>query len=409
MKAPVTLKNKRRIAIGFLIMALLLIALTFRVAWIQIVDAKEYTEKAIMQQTTDTPIEAKRGVIYDRNGKELATSTTCYTLWVWPSQFTAGKEDGEIKAMSAEIAKILDKDAEKIEEGVTKKQHMVALAKYLDKETADKIRNLGYTGLEVFAATKRSYPLGSFASQVLGSVNDDNQGRTGLELQYDEYLSGVSGRWVMNHDLSGNELVEGREEYHEAQDGLNVVTTLDEAIQHYAEKAIDEGMEKTGAKRIMCLIMDPETGDILASAVTPGFDPNNAIVPTDKDEAEKFEKMSNKKKTEYLSKMWRNPIVSDTYEPGSTFKLITSSSALEEKAITTTETFSCNSRVTIAGVTLHCWSHRDHGTQTIKQAVGNSCNPVLAKVATKMGKKTFCHRGSLHQTISDLNLILNQY
>ena len=128
MKAPVTLKNKRRIAIGFLIMALLLIALTFRVAWIQIVDAKEYTEKAIMQQTTDTPIEAKRGVIYDRNGKELATSTTCYTLWVWPSQFTAGKEDGEIKAMSAEIAKILDKDAEKIEEGVTKKQHMVALA-----------------------------------------------------------------------------------------------------------------------------------------------------------------------------------------------------------------------------------------------------------------------------------------
>ena len=389
MKAPVTLKNKRRIAIGFLIMALLLIALTFRVAWIQIVDAKEYTEKAIMQQTTDTPIEAKRGVIYDRNGKELATSTTCYTLWVWPSQFTAGKEDGEIKAMSAEIAKILDKDAEKIEEGVTKKQHMVALAKYLDKETADKIRNLGYTGLEVFAATKRSYPLGSFASQVLGSVNDDNQGRTGLELQYDEYLSGVSGRWVMNHDLSGNELVEGREEYHEAQDGLNVVTTLDEAIQHYAEKALDEGMEKTGAKRIMCLIMDPETGDILASAVTPGFDPNNAIVPTDKDEAEKFEKMSNKKKTEYLSKMWRNPIVSDTYEPGSTFKLITSSSALEEKAITTTETFSCNSRVTIAGVTLHCWSHRDHGTQTIKQAVGNSCNPVLAKVATKMGKKTF--------------------
>lgn len=389
MKAPVTLKNKRRIAIGFLIMALLLIILTFRVAWIQIVDAEEYTEKAILQQTTDTPIQAKRGVIYDRNGKELATSTTCYTLWVWPSQFTAEKDDAQIKEMSSRIAEIVDKDVEKIQAGVTKNQHMVALAKYLDKETADKIRDLEYTGLEISAATKRSYPLGNFASHVLGSVNDDSQGRTGIELQYDEYLSGVSGRWVMNHDLSGNELVEGREEYHEAQDGLNVVTTLDEAIQHYAEKAIDEGMEKTGAERIMCLIMDPETGDILASAVTPGFDPNNATVPSDEEELEKYEKMSDKKKTEYLSKMWRNPIVSDTYEPGSTFKLITASSAIEEKAITTTETFSCNSRVTIAGVTLHCWSNRDHGTQTIKKAVGNSCNPVLAKVATKMGKQTF--------------------
>ena len=387
MKAPVTLKHKRRIAIGFFAIAILLIALTFRVAWIQIIDAEEYTEKAILQQTTDTPVEAKRGVIYDRNGKELATSTTCYTLWVWPAQFTAGKTAAEIKEMSAEIAGIVDKDSEKIEAGVTKEQYMVALAKYLDEETADKIRALKYTGLEISAATKRNYPLGSFASHVLGSVNDDNQGRTGLELQYDEYLSGVSGRWVRNHDISGNELVEGREEYHEAKDGLNVVSTLDEAIQHYAEKALDEGMEKTGAKRIMCLIMEPEAGDILASAVTPGFDPNNATVPTDEKIAEEYEKAKNK--TEVLSKMWRNPIVSDTYEPGSTFKLITASSAIEEKAITTTETFSCNSRITIAGVTLHCWSHRDHGTQTIKEAIGNSCNPVLAKVASKMGKTTF--------------------
>ena len=387
MKAPVTLKHKRRIAIGFFAIAILLIALTFRVAWIQIIDAEEYTEKAILQQTTDTPVEAKRGVIYDRNGKELATSTTCYTLWVWPAQFTSGKTAAEIKEMSAEIAGIVDKDSEKIEAGVTKEQYMVALAKYLDKETADKIRALKYTGLEISAATKRNYPLGSFASHVLGSVNDDNQGRTGLELQYDEYLSGVSGRWVRNHDISGNELVEGREEYHEAKDGLNVVSTLDEAIQHYAEKALDEGMEKTGAKRIMCLIMEPETGDILASTVTPGFDPNNATVPTDEKIAEEYEKAKNK--TEVLSKMWRNPIVSDTYEPGSTFKLITASSAIEEKAITTTETFSCNSRITIAGVTLHCWSHRDHGTQTIKEAIGNSCNPVLAKVASKMGKTTF--------------------
>ncbi|MGN0734184.1 MAG: penicillin-binding transpeptidase domain-containing protein [Anaerovoracaceae bacterium] len=387
MKAPVNLVHKRRVAIGFFIVALLMVALTFRVAWIQIVDAEEYTEKAILQQTNDTTIQAKRGIIYDRNGKELATSTTCYTLWVWPSQFTYEKTDEEIKEMCAKIAEIIDKDEEKVLQNATKETLMVSLAKYLDKETADKIRALKYSGLELAEGTKRNYPLGNFASQVLGSVNDDNQGRTGLELQYDEYLSGVPGRWVKNTDISGNELVEGREEYHEAQDGLNVVTTLDEAIQYYVEKAINEGMEKTGAKRIMCLIMDPKTGDILASAVTPGFDPNNATVPTDETYAEEYKKAENK--SEVLSKMWRNPIVSDTYEPGSTFKLITASSAIEEKAITTTETFSCNSRITVAGVTLHCWSNRNHGTQTIKQAVGNSCNPVMAKVATKMGKKTF--------------------
>ena len=387
MKAPVNLVHKRRVAIGFFIVALLMVALTFRVAWIQIVDAEEYTEKAILQQTNDTAIQAKRGIIYDRNGKELATSTTCYTLWVWPAQFTYEKTDAEIKEMCGKIAEIIDKDEEKVLQSATKDTLMVSLAKYLDKGTADKIRALKYSGLELAEGTKRNYPLGNFASQVLGSVNDDNQGRTGLELQYDEFLSGVPGRWVKNTDISGNELVEGREEYHEAQDGLNVVTTLDEAIQYYVEKAIDEGMEKTGAKRIMCLVMDPKTGDILASAVTPGFDPNNATVPTDETYAEEYEKAKNK--SEVLSKMWRNPIVSDTYEPGSTFKLITASSAIEEKAITTTETFSCNSRVTVAGVTLHCWSNTNHGTQTIKQAVGNSCNPVMAKVATKMGKKTF--------------------
>ena len=386
MKAPVTLKHKRRIAIGFFVIAMLLIVLTFRVAWIQIVDAEEYTKKATLQQTNDTTIQAKRGIIYDRNGKELATSTTCYTLWVWPSQFTYEKTDAEIKEMCAKIAEIIDKDEEKVLQSATKETLMVSLAMYLDNETADRIRELEYDGIELAEGTKRNYPLGNFASHVLGSVNVDNQGRTGLELQYDEYLSGVSGRWVKNTDLSGNELVEGREEYHEAQDGLNVISTLDEAIQHYVEKAIDEGMEKTGAKRIMCLIMDPKTGDILASAVTPGFDPNNATVPTDETYLKEYEKAENK--SDVLSKMWRNPIVSDTYEPGSTFKLITASSAIEERAITTTETFSCNSRITIAGTTLHCWSNRDHGTQTIREAIGNSCNPALAKVASKMGKTT---------------------
>lgn len=392
MRAQVTVKNRRRIALGFAIIALLLIALVFRVAWIQIVDAEELSQKAIDQQTKDTPIEAKRGTIYDRNGKELATSTTCYTLWARPSQIKIKegqtRPDSEIKAFAAEIAEIIDKDSNEVYENMKKNQALVRIAKYLDKETADKLRKLKISGIELSEDTKRYYPLGNFASQVLGSVNDDNMGRTGIELQYDQYLSGVSGRWVKNTDLLGNELVKGAEEYYEAQDGLNVVMTLDEAIQYYVEKALEKGMKKTKADRIMCLVMDPKTGDVLASATTPGYDPNNATEPLAKDK-KKYEKMSADDKNKYLFSLWRNPLVSDTYEPGSTFKLITSSSAIEEKVINDNTTFHCSGSFTVAGVRLHCWTHGAHGTQTIRQAIGNSCNPALAKVASLMGKTRF--------------------
>lgn len=363
MKAQVTVKNRRRIAIGFSLIALLLILLLFRVAWIQIVDAEELTDKAIAQQTQDTPIEAKRGTIYDRNGKELATSTTCYTLWARPSQIKLkdGKErpEAEIKEFAAEIASVTDGDSGKIYENLTKEQALVKIAKYLDKESADAIKALSITGLELTEDNKRYYPLGNFASQLLGSVNDDNQGRTGIELQYDQYLAGISGRWVKNTDLLGNELVEGAEEYYEAQDGLNVIMTLDEAIQYYVEKALEKGMEKTKAERIMCLVMDPKTGDILASASTPGFDPNDATEPLEKD-TNKYEKMSTEEKNRYLFKLWRNPLVSDTYEPGSTFKLITSSSAIEEKVIDDNTSFNCSGSFTVSGVRLHCWTHGAH-------------------------------------------------
>lgn len=395
MKAQVTVKNRRRIALGFAIIALLLAALTFRVAWIQIVDAKSLSQKAIDQQTRDTPIEAKRGIIYDRNGRELATSTACYTLWARPSEVkednsnaNGERPESEIRGYAQSIADIVDGDADKIYNKLTTDQSLIKIAKYLKKETADELRNLSIAGLELTEDSKRYYPLGNFASQVLGSVNDDNVGRTGIELQYDQYLSGVSGRWVKNTDLYGNELVKGSEEYYEAQDGLNVIMTIDEAIQYYVEKAIEKGMETTKAERIMCLVMDPKTGDILASASTPGFDPNNATEPLEEDK-EKFEKMSTDEQNQYLFKLWRNPVVSDTYEPGSTFKLITSSSAIEEKVIDDNTTFNCSGSFTVSGVRLHCWTHGAHGTQTIKEAIGNSCNPALAKVAELLGKTKF--------------------
>lgn len=364
-----------------------MLLLAFRVAWIQVVQADELTEKAIQQQTSDIPIEAKRGIIYDRNGKELATSVTCYSLWARPAQIAENTDEAKLNELAAQIGTLVNMEPEKVKERLTRKQVLVKVAKELEKETADKIRDLEIDGIELSEDTKRFYPSGNFASQLLGSVTDDNTGRTGIELEYDQYLSGVAGRWVKNTDVTGNQLVDGSEEYHEAQNGLNVVLTIDEAIQYYVEKALEEGMKETKAARIMCLVTDPETGEILASAITPGFDPNKATEPDDPKEAEMFDKLTEEEQMKYLFKLWRNPIVSDTYEPGSTFKLITASSALEEGVITTTDTFSCNCKITVAGVTLHCWSTRDHGTQVIKQAIGNSCNPVLAAVAGKLGKE----------------------
>lgn len=391
MRAVTTKKNKRRVAWIFIAISVLLIAMSFRLGYWMIIKQDDLTARATSQQTKDASIEAKRGTIYDRNGKELATSSKCYTLYARPGQINNQMSASEVKVMVNDLASATNVDAETIEDRLLQEKTLVTLAKYLTKEQAHEVKNLKYKGLEISESTKRYYPLGNFASQLLGSVNDDNHGRTGLELEYDNYLSGVAGRWVIETDINGNELADGPSRYYEAKDGYNVVLTIDEAIQYYVEKALEKGMEDTGAKKIECLVMDPKTAEILACAITPGYDPNYPMVPQNLDEKEQaeFDEMDNTKKTEYLSKMWRNPLISDTYEPGSTFKLITSSSAIEEKTITLKEKFNCGGYYRVAGWALHCWGHMNHGVQTIKEAVGNSCNPVLAQVAQRMGAKTF--------------------
>lgn len=388
--AKVSGKNKKRILIAYFILSILILMLAFRLAWIQIVRADEYTEKAIAQQTSDIPIEAKRGAITDRNGKELATSATCYSLWVWPSQIKETyKTDAKLDEAASQLAVILNMDSAEIKKDMTADQALVRITKGLEKETADKIRELDMYGLQLAENTKRYYPLGNFASQLLGSVNDDGAGRTGVESMYDEYLSGVAGRWIKNTDINGNDLSFGQEEYYQAEDGLNVVLTIDEILQHYAENAIAKGIKSTKAKRVMCLVLDVKTGDVLAMATNPGYDPNNATEPDSKSEKEAFDKMSDKKQTDYLSQMWRNPIVSDVYEPGSTWKLITTSAALESGAATVNSTFYCDGSYRVPGttITLHCL--HNHGSQSLKNAVGNSCNPAQMMMAMSMGKDTY--------------------
>lgn len=387
-------KSKKRILISFAILFAVLAVLCLRLGWLQIVRGSELSKMATEQQTRDVPIEAKRGTIYDTNGNELAISATCYSVWARPANVASGKTDSEkeesINKAASSLAEILEKDESEIRTLITKEQSLVKVDKYLDKETADKIRDLELPGIEIAEDVKRYYPMGAFLAHTLGSVTDDNTGLSGLELQYNQYLSGVEGRWIKNTDISGNSLAYGEEKYYQAEDGLSLVLTIDETIQHYVEKSIKTTQENTGADRVMAIMMDVETGDILALAQTPEFDPNDAKTPLDEEEQKKLEKMSDSEKMTYWNSMWRNFLISDAYEPGSTFKLLTTAMSLEEGLTTVDEKFTCTGSINIAGTTLKCWRYYNpHGTQTLQEAVGNSCNPVFATLAQRLGIDTF--------------------
>lgn len=211
-----------------------------------------------------------------------------------------------------------------------------------------------------------------------------------MELKYDKVLSGLPGRWIKNTDAAGRQLAYGIEKYYEPVNGLNVMLTIDEVIQHFTEKAVEGALIKTGAQRVMAIVMAPKTGDILAMTVKPDYDPNTPRIPLDEEEKERYETMEQKERTKLWNKMWRNPIISDTYEPGSTFKLITSAAGLEEGVIEPNSPFYSPGYSIVAGQRIKCWRHyRPHGHQTFTEGVQNSCNPVFIEVAQKLGSEKF--------------------
>ena len=385
----VHVKNKRRVAIAFGVLMLLTVLLMLRMAWIQIVKADEYTEIAINQQTSDIPISAKRGNIYDRNGKEMATSVSGYSLWVWPLRLKSAYKDAKYDEVIMRLATVLGENSEKIRKKLDSSNELTRIVNYVDKETAEEVRKLNITGIETAEANRRFYPLGDSAAKLLGSVSDDNDGRSGIEAEFNGYLAGVAGRSVRDTDVNGNNLSYGNKRYYRQQDGFSVVLTIDEVLQHYAEQAISKCIKKTKAKKVMCLAMDPKTGDVLAMATNPSFDPNEATEPVDENEKTKFNKLTRKEQTEYLSKMWKNPIVSDLYEPGSTFKLVTTSAALEEGVATPKSRFNDKGSINVQGTRLHCWNKAGHGKQNLVEAVGNSCNPVQVELVMRMGAEKY--------------------
>lgn len=392
--SPTTNKNKRRLVFVFMIACLLCTGLAFRVGWIQVIASERYAKLAVEQQTRDVPIPAKRGVIFDRNGKELAISAVTSSIWARPGVVKGSSSEEEAAAnlekTASVLSEILGMDKNKILETISRKQSLVKVAKYVDKEKADRIRLEGLKGIEIAEDVKRYYPMGAFLAHVLGSTTDDNRGLAGIELKYDKYLSGIPGRWIKNTDRDGDSLSYGVEKYFQAENGLNLVLTIDEVIQHYVEKALDTVQANTQSDRVLCVVMDPKTGDILAMGVTPDYDPNNPRVPITSGGAAYVDSLPDKEKLDFWNKMWRNPLVSDTYEPGSTFKLLTTAIALEEGVTSLDDKFVCTGSIVVAGQKLKCWrSYNPHGQQNLVEAVGHSCNPVFVQLAQRVGYEEY--------------------
>lgn len=376
-------KVKKRIVVLLCGFTAIFVLLTVKLFFIQVINGAEYQQKAMDQWTRDIPVPSKRGTIYDRNGKELVTNAPAYQVYAIPVEI---KEKEEVAQYLSEI---LNGDKDTIEEKLNTKKHTVLIKQKVDTDTVNKLREKNIKGIVFIDDSKRFYPQSNFASYVLGFTNYDNQGQDGVEATFEKYLNGFPGRDIKMTDSYGRELPGSDRKYYEPEDGLNLILTIDEVIQHFAEKAVESTLIETKAKKITAIVMEPKTGDILAMAVKPDYDNNN---PRNKPEefVDKWDSMSSKEQYDALFKVWRNPAISDTYEPGSTFKTITAAAGLEEGVVKPEDRFYCSGYVMAGGHRLKCWrSYKPHGSETFVEGVQNSCNPVFIEVAQRLGRENF--------------------
>ncbi len=432
MNSP-NLQNRRRILsflMFFFIITLLLIA---RLGYIQLIKGNEYKKGAYEQWSRDVVINAKRGVIYDSRGKKLAVSVNASTVVCMPVDVKKGSSDRDVIEEKEEdenfilkffnsinkkysqkkeeellqaslkdlksldeiagiLSEILGLDKEVVYKKITQDSKYVVLQKWITEEQAQKIRDAKLTGISIIEDNKRVYPYGNFAPYVLGFTDADQKGLYGVEATYDKYLTGIPGRLVVNTDAAGRELPYGYNEYFEPQDGYGIVLTLDETIQHFAEKAAEEALANTQAKRVNVIMMDPKTGDIISMVSKPDYDPNNPRVPIDEKTKEEWKSLSPQEVQEKWYDMWRSPIVNDIYEPGSTFKPLVVAIALQENKTNLNKTYYCDGyvRQVKSYKPIKCWRYYNpHGQQTLAQVLQNSCNDGMAEMGLDIGAETF--------------------
>lgn len=369
MDAP-GVSNKKRLKIALWFMMVLLLLLIARLVKVMVIDSEELENRAASQQTRNTTLSATRGKILDSTGVVLARNATAYKVVIWPSSI----KDDEKERVAKELSSLLDMDYAKVLEKVNANKQEIVLARQVERETVDKIESMKLgIGVGTAIDTKRYYSSGSLFSQLLGFTNIDGEGQAGLEQKYEKYLAGKNGRMVTETDGKQNPLPYGVQEIIEATDGCDLILTTDAVMQSALEKACKEALEVNKAASVQGVIMDCTTGEIKAMTTQPDFDPNS---PPRND-------------MPLLNSLMRNRVVTDSYEPGSTFKLITLSAALDSHTVNTGTGFYCDGGCTVNGERIKCWRSGGHGSQTLYKAVQNSCNPSFVKMALSMGTETF--------------------
>ncbi len=390
-----SITNKKKMFRTMIVAFLIFVLLTIRISYIQFVKGTNLQELAYEQLVQERTINAKRGVIYDSTEKYmLAISSTVSTITVNPTNISEENKEKVAKAMS----EIFDLNYKEVLEKVTKRSSIETIIKKVDEDKADELRqwlidNNITSGVNIDEDTKRYYPYANLASQIIGFCGSDNQGLDGIEAKYDEILSGTNGSIQRATNATGEEIGTDGENYIAPIEGDSIVLSIDMTIQSIAEKYLEEACidnECTDGGSI--IIMNPKTGDILAMATYPSYNLNEPYTINDDELLGIWEDLEQSEKTENLQAMWRNKAISDTYEPGSVFKLITTSAALEE-GITDTDNageFACTGSITIAGTRMRCWRYyKPHGSESLRDALMNSCNPIFIALGQRLGVQTY--------------------
>lgn len=372
--------HKKKILVVFLAAFILILYLIGRLVYLMVFDAEYYQQKAEDLHERERDIKAARGEIIDRNGTVLATNRTVCTISVIHSQIENPEKVIE------KLSEFLEMDADQVRKKVEKISSIERLRSNVDKRTGDKIRNLGLAGVKVDEDFKRYYPYNELASKVLGFTGGDNQGIVGLEVKYEKYLKGINGKILTITDARGIELDGVAEDRLEPEAGNTLRISLDYTMQKYALQMAEKVRTEKQADKVGIILMNPQNGEIYAMVNVPEFDLNQPFMLNNE---ETGENLTDEQRQDALNQMWRNGCINDTYEPGSTFKIITASAGLEEGAVHLTDQFSCPGYKVVEDRRIRCHKVGGHGAENFVQGIQNSCNPVFIEVGLRIGVDRF--------------------
>ena len=389
------MKLRSRLTAGFFVLVCFG-GLVLRLWHLQITDHDFYAQRAGGQQLRDTVVPAARGDILDAGGAPLAVSATCWTIRASPREMA----DEHVQPASLALAPLLGLEYEEVYEKLADRtSNDKLLLRRAPKETADAVRAAcaqnGWQGILLLEDTKRWYPEGDFAASLLGFTNVDNAGMAGLELEYNTQLTGVNGRVLSAKNAWGYDMPTDYDTYIPPIQGNTLQLTVDINVQHYLEKYLSYAVQAYNvAARGVGIVMEVDTGRVLAIATKPDYDPNQPRVLTDAAARAQVESLTGDERSAALQlaqqTQWRNKAVSDLYEPGSVFKLITCAAALDTGAVSPSSSFQCGKAYKVAGIPFHCANHKSHGVQNVAQALANSCNQSFIQIGQRLGKQAFC-------------------